>query len=116
MSIISLSYVRMYVHLGRVGNLMLSLMLERLSREPAAVDARGGGCGTDEVELEAAGGVLAAFKPLVVRGSRPAGARGDSVRVGSTRIFFARVAPSTRSSSSSELESCSEAAATGAGG
>ena len=91
---------------------MLSLMLERLSREPAAVDARGGGC--DDVELKAAGGVLAAFEPLVGRGSRPAEGRRDSARVGSTRICFARVAPSTRSSSA--LESWSEAAATGAGG
>ena len=54
--------------INRVGNLVLNVMYERLSRESAAVTkgARARGCGTCCVKLAATDGVLAASEALLL--------------------------------------------------
>lgn len=96
---------------------MLSLMLERLSREPAALAVAGavrlGGGGAGNVGLDVTAAVdnaLAAaltFEALVGTRTvtRPAGARGISAAcVDSTRFCFGRVAPSVKVGSSGMCE------------
>lgn len=97
--------------------MILSLMLERLSREPAALAVAGaarlGGGGAGNVGLDVTAAVddaLAAaltFEALVGTRTvtRPAGARGISAAcVDSTRFCFDRVAPSVKVGSSGMCE------------